>query len=140
MPDSVPSNRVANCFAHRCGVHGAAREAAVLSAAQRIRDSGVDLVRLAWCDVHGALRGKTLTAAAAIQSLMGGVGMVGTLMLKDTSDRTVFKVFEPGGMADMPGMDHGAMASEADFSSPGSVPCQTIVSSSPSRWGCRRRT
>lgn len=103
MPDSVPSNRVANCFAHRCSVHGAARDAAVLSAAQRIRDSGVDLVRLAWCDVHGALRGKTLTAAAAIQSLMGGVGMVGTLMLKDTSDRTVFKVFEPGGMADMPG-------------------------------------
>ena len=32
-----------------------------------------------------------------------GVGMVSTLMLKDTSDRTAFKVFEPGGTADLPG-------------------------------------
>ncbi len=90
-------------FAHSCGVHDEAREWAVEQATQRIRDSGVDLVRLAWCDAHGALRGKTLTAAAAIKALMAGVGMVGTLMLKDTSDRTVFKVFEPGGMGDMPG-------------------------------------
>jgi glutamine synthetase len=29
--------------------------------------------------------------------------MVSTLMLKDTSDRTAFKVFEPGGTADLPG-------------------------------------
>ena len=34
-----------------------------------------------------------------------GVGMVSTLMLKDTSDRTVFKVFEPGGIADLPGFE-----------------------------------
>lgn len=90
-------------FACRCGVHDETRELAVQAAAGRIRESGVELVRLAWCDAHGALRGKTLTAAAAINALMGGVGMVGTLMLKDTSDRTVFKVFDPDGMSDMPG-------------------------------------
>jgi glutamine synthetase len=34
-----------------------------------------------------------------------GVGMVSTLMLKDTSDRTAFKVFEPGGTAGVPGFE-----------------------------------
>jgi glutamine synthetase len=29
--------------------------------------------------------------------------MVSTLLLKDTSDRTTFKVFEPGGTAELPG-------------------------------------
>jgi glutamine synthetase len=49
------------------------------------------------------LRGKTLVAGAGADALASGVGMVSTLMLKDTSDRTAFKVFEPGGTADLPG-------------------------------------
>jgi hypothetical protein len=61
------------------------------------RRAGLELVRFAWCDVHGVTRGKTLVAAAAEKAMLGGVGMVSTLMLKDTSDRTAFKVFEPGG-------------------------------------------
>ena len=68
-----------------------------------IQSSAVELVRFAWCDVHGMLRGKTLTAGAAIKALRTGVGMVSTLMLKDTSDRTAFKVFEPGIAAELPG-------------------------------------
>ena len=60
-------------------------------------------MRFGWCDLHGVLRGKTLTAKAAIKALRAGVGMVSTLLLKDTSDRTAFKVFEPGGTADLPG-------------------------------------
>jgi glutamine synthetase len=32
-----------------------------------------------------------------------GVGMVSTLLLKDSSDRTAFPVFEPGGTDDLPG-------------------------------------
>jgi hypothetical protein len=42
-------------------------------------------------------------AGAAAKAMLDGVGMVSTLMLKDTSDRTAFKVFEPGGTADLPG-------------------------------------
>lgn len=60
-------------------------------------------MRFGWCDLHGVLRGKTLTAKAAVKALRAGVGMVSTLLLKDTSDRTAFKVFEPGGTADLPG-------------------------------------
>ncbi|MDZ4290377.1 MAG: glutamine synthetase, partial [Hydrogenophaga sp.] len=90
-------------FAERCGIHTAAREAACVRLVKRIEASGVELVRMAWCDTHGMLRGKTLTATAAMHALQDGVGMVGTLMLKDTADRTAWKVFEPGGADDLPG-------------------------------------
>lgn len=90
-------------FAQRCGVHDAAREAACLHTAGQIEASGIERVRLGWCDAHGMLRGKTLMAHAAVRALRDGVGMVGTLMLKDTADRTAWKVFEPGGADDLPG-------------------------------------
>jgi glutamine synthetase len=92
-------------FAERCGIHDAARQNALAHTARLIETSGVELVRFAWCDLHGMLRGKTLVASAAAQAMRSGVGMVSTLMLKDTSDRTAFKVFEPGGTADLPGFE-----------------------------------
>ena len=70
---------------------------------RQIEDSAIELVRFAWCDTHGQLRGKTLTRQAALRALDAGVGMVSTLMLKDTSDRTAFKVFEPGIEQTLPG-------------------------------------
>ena len=72
---------------------------------QLVAATGIELVRFAWCDLHGILRGKTLVASAAGRALREGVGMVSTLMLKDTSDRTAFNVFEPGGAADLPGFE-----------------------------------
>jgi glutamine synthetase len=73
--------------------------------AHLIESTGLELVRIVWCDLHGVTRGKTLTATAAIRALHEGIGMVSTLMLKDTSDRTAYKVFEPGGAADLPGFE-----------------------------------
>lgn len=90
-------------FAHRCGVHDAAREDACRRLARLIEERGIRRVRLGWCDAHGLLRGKTLMPHAAIGALREGVGMVGTLMLKDTADKTAWKVFEPGGTDDLPG-------------------------------------
>lgn len=92
-------------FSQRCGVDPVSHAAAVAQAVEQITASGVDLVRLGWCDMHGVLRGKTLTTPAAIKALHGGVGMASTLLLKDTSDRTAFKVFEPGGAAGLPGFE-----------------------------------
>lgn len=92
-------------FAERCGVQDAARQRAAQQTARLIEASGIELVRIAWCDPHGVTRGKTLTAAAAVRALTEGVGMVSTLMLKDTSDRTAFKVFEPGGTAGLDGFE-----------------------------------
>ena len=90
-------------FAQRCGIHDAAREQSVQRVARLVEAQGLELVRFGWCDLHGVVRGKTLVASAAERALREGVGMVSTLMLKDTSDRTAFKVFEPGGTASLPG-------------------------------------
>ncbi len=95
-------------FAERCGIHDAARRQALARMTQLIEAGGLELVRFAWCDLHGVTRGKTLTAAAAVKAMNEGVGMVSTLMLKDTSDRTAFKVFEPGGAAGLPGFEYAS--------------------------------
>ena len=92
-------------FAELCGIHSAARTSLIDQTARLIEASGVELVRFAWCDLHGNLRGKTLVASAAPKAMQAGVGMVSTLMLKDTSDRTAYKVFEAGGVADLPGFE-----------------------------------
>jgi glutamine synthetase len=51
-------------FAQRCGVHDAAREAAVQHALARIDSDGLQSVRVAWGDVHGLMRAKALTVPA----------------------------------------------------------------------------
>jgi glutamine synthetase len=89
-------------FAQRYGVQDAQREQACTQLLQRLADQQVEQVRIGWCDLHGALRGKTLMPAALPSALRDGVGLVSTLLLKDTSDRTVFKVFEKGALDDLP--------------------------------------
>jgi len=90
-------------FAERCGLHDAAREAACAGVLQQVREQAIELVRVSWCDLHGTLRSKTLVASALADALSGGIGMVSTLLLKDSSDRTAFQVFEPGLEAQLPG-------------------------------------
>ncbi len=90
-------------FAVRCGLHDAAREEAVARTTRQVEASGLELVRIGWCDLHGFVRGKTVVAAAAERALREGIGMVSTLMLKDVTDRTAFDVFEPGGTQSLPG-------------------------------------
>ncbi len=119
-------------LARRSGAHTPARAAACHTLLQRLRggasqrgigssegssagskegssagNGGVDTVRIAWADVHGNQRAKTLVvdndAGALASALQEGVGMVSTLLLKDSSDRTAFKVFEPGALAALPG-------------------------------------
>ena len=92
-------------FAEHCGIHDAPRQHALEQTRALIQAGGIELVRFAWCDLHGTLRGKTLVAAAAAKAMLDGVGLVSTLLLKDSSDRTAFKVFETGGAADLPGFE-----------------------------------
>ena len=86
-------------LAARSGADTPARRAAVQALTQRLRQGGIDTVRVAWCDLHGSLRGKTLVCGPDAQpvadALDDGVGMVTTIALKDTSDRTAFSVFDP---------------------------------------------
>jgi glutamine synthetase len=71
---------------------------------ERLRTAGAERVRIGWCDLHGALRGKTVTLDALPAVLAEGVSLVSTILLKDTSDRTAVKVFEPGALAAAPGL------------------------------------
>ena len=92
-------------FADHCGIHDARRQHALEQTEALIRAGGIELVRFAWCDLHGTLRGKTLVASTAAKAMLDGVGLVSTLLLKDSSDRTAFKVFEAGGAAELPGFE-----------------------------------
>lgn len=78
---------------------------------RRVHDEGIEAVRVAWCDLHGSLRAKTLPShidpilAAACES---GVSMVSTILMKDTADRTAFKVFDAAAESALPGLPGGA--------------------------------
>ena len=67
---------------------------------------GLKAVRFSFADQHGVLRGKTLAVAEARAAMQRGVSVTSTLLLKDTSHKTVFPAFTPGGgvgMAEMQG-------------------------------------
>jgi len=54
---------------------------------------GLETVRLSFVDQHGVLRGKTLVTAGLESAFRNGMAMTSTLLLKDTSNRTVFPVW-----------------------------------------------
>jgi glutamine synthetase len=76
-----------------------------------VSEAGIEQVRIAWCDLHGEMRAKSILPRALEAALRDGIGMVGTQALKDTSDRTAFKVFEPGALESMPVLKEFAQAS-----------------------------
>ncbi len=57
------------------------------------RAAGVETVRISFVDQHGILRGKVLPLSALEGAFRNGVSMTSTLLLKDTSHRTVFPVW-----------------------------------------------
>ncbi|MGH8741911.1 MAG: glutamine synthetase family protein, partial [Burkholderiales bacterium] len=65
-------------------------------------------VRFSFADQHGVLRGKTLARGEVKAALERGVALTSTLLLKDTSHRTVFPAFTPGGGVGMPQMQGAA--------------------------------
>jgi glutamine synthetase len=86
-------------LAQRCGLDGAERQRAAHALLERLDAGAITQVRIAWADLHGALRAKTLIGREALAAAFDdGVGLVSTLLLKDTADRTAFKVFERGGL------------------------------------------
>ena len=61
------------------------------------RINELDVVRFAFSDAHGIVRGKTLIAAEAVRALRTGVTCTATMVLKDLSGRTAFPIFQAGG-------------------------------------------
>lgn len=92
-------------LAAMAGVDTAGRRASCTAVLEQIEAHGLETVRLAFCDQHGILRGKTLMAAQARSFLMNGCAMTSTLIAKDTSHRTVFPVWQSGAGLDLPQME-----------------------------------
>jgi len=81
----------------RAGLWSEDRKVATREAERRMQAGEMSVVRLAFADQHGILRGKTLAASEVDAALKNGVGFTTTMLLKDTSHRTVFPVWQPGG-------------------------------------------
>jgi glutamine synthetase len=69
---------------------------------------GLKQVRFSFADQHGVLRGKTLAVSEAEAAMERGVTVTSTLLLKDTSHKTAFPAFTPGGGVGMPEMQGAA--------------------------------
>ncbi|HYD56594.1 MAG TPA: glutamine synthetase family protein [Burkholderiales bacterium] len=73
-----------------------------------IERHGLQAVRFSFADQHGVLRGKTLAVSEVRTALERGVTVTSTLLLKDTSHKTVFPAFTPGGGLGIPELQGAA--------------------------------
>lgn len=77
--------------------HSLWTEAQYASAAQmrRVMDEvGIEMVRFCFVDQHGIIRGKTLARASVATALRSGVTAPSSLLLKDTSGKSAYAVFD----------------------------------------------
>ncbi len=82
-------------FVARHTLWTAEQTAAAAEVVERINE--IDVVRFAFADPHGVVRGKTLVAAEAVKALRTGVSCTATMLLKDLSGRSAFPIFARGG-------------------------------------------
>ena len=75
---------------------------------KEIESRNLKTVRFSFADQHGVLRGKTLAVSEVKTALERGVTVTSTLLLKDTSHKTVFPAFTPGGGVGMPELQGAA--------------------------------
>ncbi|MGP2441044.1 glutamine synthetase family protein [Streptomyces sp. JW3] len=83
-------------FVERHGLWDERQHAAAGQLRRVIDELGLERVRFSFADQHGVLRGKTLTREAVPGALRSGVTAPSSLLLKDTSGRTVLPVFAGG--------------------------------------------
>ena len=97
----------ASSFVDRHALWSAEQAEAALCAEKLIEERRLEVVRLSFADQHGILRGKTVVAGDAPSVMRNGCPITTTLLAKDTSHRTAFPVFTPGGGFGMPQMENG---------------------------------
>jgi glutamine synthetase len=95
-------------FVQRHGLWSDEQERAAQHIEEVTRVEQLEVIRFAFVDQHGILRGKTLIAEEAVKVLRNGITMTTTLLGKDTSHRTIFPVFTSGGGYGMAEMEGGA--------------------------------
>ena len=97
-----------NTFVNRFELWSPDQQRQARELVRRLDSGDIDVVRFAFPDQHGILRGKTLVAQEARAALWEGVNLTSTLLAKDTSHRTVFPVFTAGGGFAVEGLQGGA--------------------------------
>jgi glutamine synthetase len=104
-------------FVERFGLWSEEQHQQAREVVRKIDADQIETVRFAFPDQHGILRGKTLVASEAKSALREGVNLTSTLLLKDTSHRTVFPVFHSGFNLDgvQGGSDFTIVADPASF-------------------------
>ena len=98
---------MSDSFAARHGAWTAEQQDVAGAVEARIGEAGLGVVRLAFVDAHGVLRGKTLVAEEAVRVLRQGANATTTLLMKDLSGKTAFPVFAAEGGFGLPAL-HGA--------------------------------
>lgn len=83
-------------LADRIGIYSDEERRAIAALLERVEADGIEVIRLSFVDQHGVLRGKSLTARNLAGAFRSGMTMTSTLLLKDTSHRTVFPVWDGG--------------------------------------------
>ena len=109
------AHRSPQAFVDRHDLWSAEQRRAAAAVEREIKRRKLEVVRFAFCDQHGVLRGKTLVASEAVKAMRAGVTMTSTLLAKDTSHRTVFPVFGAGGglgLDEMAGAGNFVMAAD----------------------------
>jgi len=89
-------------FIERHGLWNDEQRRAAAEVARRIEADGIELTRLSFADLHGILSGKALLTGAMPGALADGCAVTSTLLLKDSSHRTVVPVFSPGAGMGLP--------------------------------------
>ena len=95
MPTLGGSSGLKN-FIKKHGLWDEDQNKSARSILKRIQDLGLESIRLSFADQHGLLRGKSILVAELESILSSGCSMTSTLLLKDTSNRTVFPIWEQG--------------------------------------------
>ncbi len=67
----------------------------------QIEEHNIDVIRFSFADQHGVLRGKALMASELETIIKQGCTMPSSLLLKDTSHRTAFPVWQQGAGLEM---------------------------------------
>jgi glutamine synthetase len=106
----APRSRKPDSFVERHSLWTAEQSRLAAQVERDIEKHKLEVVRFSFADQHGVLRGKTLLASEVISAFRSGVSMTTTLLAKDTSHRTVYSVFTPGG-----GFNMGEMQGGGDF-------------------------
>ena len=84
----MPS-RKSQTFVDRHELWSAEQHRAAAAVEREVKRRKLEVVRFAFADQHGVLRGKTLVASDAARAMRAGVAMTSTLLAIPASDRIV---------------------------------------------------